>query len=242
MQTPYKAISTLLTFVGTALALVLALVWNSPAVLADPAPSDTTDRAHYEAITGESADEDKAVWDSFYRNKSKTLGRDPVSFLKDYVHVIPKGRAFVPAMGEGRNAIFLAKKGFEVDGNDFSEVAVERALGEAKQQKVSFKPIVADLNKYRFPVGVYDLVLISLFYSKELLPKFKAAIKKGGYIMFYNRVADPSAPKSRGDDAPADFSVVPSELKAALGDFKIHTFKEYVDQGVKVVGVLARKP
>lgn len=237
MQSSYKTTLALVTLLGA--IFVFALLPGKP--FAGPVRGDNGDRVSYEAITGESADEDKSVWDSFYRNKNKSLGKDPVSFLKDFVHTIPKGRAFVPAMGEGRNAIFLAKKGFTVDGNDLSDVAVDRALGEAKQQKVTFKPIVADLNTYQFPDSTYDFILVSLFYSKELIPKFKRALKKGGYIMFYNRVVDPSARK-RADDSPNEFIVDPADLKASLKDFEIKAYKEYADQGVKVVGILARKP
>ncbi|MBS1959484.1 MAG: methyltransferase domain-containing protein [Bdellovibrionales bacterium] len=222
------------------LGSVLGYALYSSALLAGPIRGENSDKVSYEAITGESADEDKSVWDSFYRDKNHGLEKDPVSFLKDYIHLIPKGRAFVPAMGEGRNAIFLAKKGFEVDGNDISDVAIEKTLGEAKQQKVMIKTILADLSKYSFPEDYYDFVLVSLFYSKALIPKFKASVRKGGYIMFYNRVVDTSS--KRKSSIPDEFLVKPSDLKEGLKDFKIKAYKEYSDQGIKVVGILAQRP
>jgi tellurite methyltransferase len=198
------------------------------------------DESTYEAITGDSVDDDRAVWDSFYnKSKNNALGKEAVGFLKDHLHEVKKGRAFVPAMGEGRNAIYLAKNGFTVDGADLSQVAVDHAMDEAKSQHVSIKGIVADLTAYHYPENYYDLVMVSLFYIPELIPKFKKSIKHGGYILFYEKreVEKPTSAMS-----PDDFLVKSEVLKNALKDFEIKVFKEYKDHGVDVVGVLARRP
>ena len=78
--------------------------------------------------------------------------------------MIPKGRAFVPAMAEGRNAIYLAKKGFIVEGNDISEVAIDRALEAAKKQNLEIKATVSDLEQFKYPSERYDFILVSQFY------------------------------------------------------------------------------
>ena len=197
------------------------------------------ENATYEAITGQSADEDRSVWDTFYQHKNFVFGKDPVSFLKDYLHRVPVGKAFVPAMGEGRNAIYLAKNGFQVDGNDLSEVAVDRALSEARDEKVTFKPIVADLTQYPLAPDAYDFVLVSLFYKPSLVDAFKKTVKKGGYIMLYLRIQD----DSRFDRiSPDDFAVKPAEVKNAFKDFKTVVYREYTDHGIPVLGLLAQKP
>lgn len=198
-----------------------------------------SEHATYEAITGDSADEDRSVWDSFYKNKSFIFGKDPVSFLKDNIHLIPKGKAFVPAMGEGRNAIFLAKNGFDVDGNDLSEVAIDKALNEARAQKVPLKTIVGDLNQYKYPTSYYDFILVSLFYQRSLAANFKKAVKKGGYIMFFLRR---QGPKRMKDIGPDDFAVKPEDLKEDFKDFETKIYKEFNDHGTGVIGLLVRKP
>ncbi|NDG83691.1 MAG: hypothetical protein EBX52_01465 [Proteobacteria bacterium] len=93
--------------------------------------SPPADPATYESITGDSVDDEHGVWDSFYKKKNHAFGKEPVAFLKEHLRNLRKGRAFVPAMGEGRNAIFLARNGFKVDGVDLSSVAVDRAVEEA---------------------------------------------------------------------------------------------------------------
>jgi tellurite methyltransferase len=237
MATATKGITGILTLFG----LVIAATLYENRLVAGPVRGDSLigDKSNYEAITGESADEDRSAWDSFYRHKKNQDGQEPIGFLKANIQSLGRGRAFVPAMGEGRNAIYLAKMGFEVDGNDVSDVAIEKAMAEARRQKVSVKPILADLNDYSIPEGHYDLVVLSLFYSKSVIQKLKKSVRRGGHLLVYNRTEDPSAKKK--SDAPSDFLVQPAEIKEQLKDFEIRVFKEYEDQGFKVVGVIARK-
>jgi SAM-dependent methyltransferase len=70
-------------------------------------------------------------------------------------------------MGEGRNAVFLAKNGFDVDGCDISEIAIEKSKILAKEHNVKLNTFVADLEKYRIPNNKYDLYNLYLLYAKE---------------------------------------------------------------------------
>ncbi len=198
-----------------------------------------TDPSTYEAITGESADEEKAAWDSFYRSRESGFKNQPVGFLRDHLTMIPKGRAFIPAMGIGQNAIYLAKKGFLVEGVDISEVAIDTAHEAAKKQGVSIKASASDLDQFKYPTDRFDLIVVSQFYRDSLIPKFKAALKKGAYILFYEK-RDTGKPQKQV--SPDDFLVKSSDLKAALKDLDIRIFQEYRDHGTEVIGVLARKP
>jgi len=215
------------------------MICISPAHAGRPQFGDGTgDESTYEAITGEKTDDERSAWDSFYKLNANIFGKEAVSFLKDHLHEVKKGRAFVPAMGEGRNAIYLAKNGFTVDGCDLSDIAVSRALDEAKTQRVTIKGITADLTQYTYPENYYDLVMVSLFYMPELMPRFKKTLKKGGYILFYEKL-DTGKPLT--SVTPDDFFVKSNDLKSALKGFKIKVFKEYKDHGIDVLGVLAQK-
>jgi len=190
----------------------------------------------YEAITGESADEERSFWDSFYKQKDNAFGKEAVGFLKENLNKIPRGKAFVPAMGEGRNALFLAKNGFEVVGNDISDIAVDKAKVMAKKMNLKLKASVVDLKEYKFPENQFDFIFISLFFDKTLLPSLKKSLKKGGYIMFYEEIYNGDPKK-----APSLFWVKSNELQELLKDFQMITYKEYDDQGKRVAGALARK-
>jgi tellurite methyltransferase len=222
------------------LIYTLLLLCNAPLSWAEP-PKQKPDSENisYEAITGESADDDKTVWDDYYKNRKNAVEKEPAGFLKDNISQIPKGKAFVPAMGEGRNAIYLAKNGFAVDANDISEVAIETALAEARKQKVTLKTAVVDLNQYKFPENIYDFIMVSYFYEKKLIPQFKKALKKGGYIMFFNQLDTQANGRMA---SPDDFPVKAGQLKEDFKDYQIKIYREYNDRGLKVVGLLAKKP
>ena len=202
-------------------------------------PARSAPHSGYEAVTGDSPDEDRSIWDSFYEHKSNVFGKEAVGFLKENLHRVRKGRAFVPAMGEGRNAVYLARHGFKVDGVDLSPIAVDRAVELARSQHVSVKGIVADLTTYAYPLHAYDFVFVSLFYMDQLIPKFKQVVKPGGHIMIYLK-ADTGKPAA--GTTPDDFLVKSSTLKAAFKDFQTLSFKEYRDHGVDVIALLARRP
>ncbi len=60
-------------------------------------------------------------------------GFDPAQFLVENEELLPKGRVLDVAMGSGRNAIYLARFGFEVEGVDMSPEAVNTALESAEK-------------------------------------------------------------------------------------------------------------
>ena len=224
---------------GRVFGLILLLCLFAPPALPDSSgPLPPPDSATFEAITGESPEEDHSAWDRFYQKKNHAFGKDAIGFLRENLEIIPRGRAFVPAMGEGRNAIFLARNGFKVEGVDLSQIAVDRALQEAKAKKTSIKGIVGDLFEYPYPKEAYDFILVSLFFSERLLPKFKSALKKGGYIMFYLK-RDNGRPAS--SLVPDDFRVKGGALKASLQEFETLIYREYIDQNMDMVAILARK-
>ncbi|MBI5747375.1 MAG: methyltransferase domain-containing protein [Nitrospirae bacterium] len=65
-------------------------------------------------------------WDTRYLTGDYSPAKEPSRLLAQLLTLLPKGRALDIACGEGRNAIFLAKSGYEVDAVDISSVALER--------------------------------------------------------------------------------------------------------------------
>lgn len=73
--------------------------------------------------------------------------------------VIPTGRAIDLGCGEGSNAIYLAKRGFEVTGVDFSSTAIKRATANAKAAGVEVTFVEDDLTNLSYIKGSYDLLV-----------------------------------------------------------------------------------
>lgn len=65
-------------------------------------------------------------------------------------------------IGEGRNAFFLARNGFQVDGNDISSIAVERCQKYAKTHNLSINAEVHDISKLDIPRDSYGLIILSM--------------------------------------------------------------------------------
>ena len=76
---------------------------------------------------------DRRRWDKRFERKEFALGKEPNPFLKKHIHLLPRGKALDIATGEGRNAVFLAQHGFEVDAVDISEKGLRKAQQLARE-------------------------------------------------------------------------------------------------------------
>ena len=62
----------------------------------------------------------KEFWDSRYKSEDYAYGKEPNVFFADQIGNIPPGKLLLPCEGEGRNAVFAAALGWEVDAVDFT--------------------------------------------------------------------------------------------------------------------------
>lgn len=184
---------------------------------------------------------DKEFWNKRYRTEVYIYGREPVEFLKEHVNILLKGRVLDIAMGEGRNAIFLAKNGFDVDGCDISEVAIKKAQELAEENGVRICTFVADLELYKLPKGVYDTVVCFYYLQRGLIPDMKDALKPGGVIMYETYTMENI---ERGFEGPKnkEYLLKSNELLNLFADFKIIYYRELiVDNKKAIASLIARK-
>ena len=115
------------------------------------------------------------MWDQRYEESDLVWTAEPNQFLPELVAGLEPGTALDVACGEGRNAIWLARQGWDVTGVDFSPVAIEKAWTLADDAEVEW--IVADVTDYE-PSAPFDLVI--LFYlhvmPEDLAGTFARAI------------------------------------------------------------------
>lgn len=193
------------------------------------------------ALTGDSdfADE-RTAWDRTYSRRDYVFGKDPSDFLVEHVDKLPKGRALDIATGEGRNAVYLAKKGFRVEGVDISVVGLRKAQKLAAENGVKVQTTNADLNKYPIKPGTYTAILNFYYLQRSIFPQIKAGLKKGGVVMFENHlVGQLKLPGGRSYEK--DFLLEPGELKKAFSDFEILYYAEKNDGKNAVASLIARK-
>ncbi len=173
------------------------------------------------------SEEDKKKWNKRYNTKEYIYGKEPIKFLKDNINILARGKALVLAMGEGRNAIFLAENGFDVDGCDISEIAVEKSKLLAARNNVQLNAFVADLEKYKIPTNKYDLITCIYYTQKNLIPQIKDGLKKGGMVLFETYTIDQL---KYGTDAPGPknpaYLLKHNELLDLFRDFHILYYRE----------------
>ncbi len=109
---------------------------------------------------------------------------EPVPFLVENIGLLPRGRVLDVAMGNGRNAIYLAKIGFPVEGVDISADAVNQALKAAYKAGVTIKVQVTDLEKgFLIPKDTYDVIICFNYLQRALIPQIKDGIRRGGMVV-----------------------------------------------------------
>ena len=104
---------------------------------------------------------DSASWDRRYAGRELVWTAEPNRFLVAGTETLAPGRAIDLACGEGRNAIWLAERGWQVTAVDFSAAGLARAARLAAERKVSVDWVQADLLDYQPAPGRFDLVLIA---------------------------------------------------------------------------------
>jgi 2-polyprenyl-3-methyl-5-hydroxy-6-metoxy-1,4-benzoquinol methylase len=130
----------------------------------------------------------KEFWDERYINNEMVYGFKPNRFLEDQLVELPLGEILLPAEGEGRNAIFAAKLGWQVHAFDFSEVAQQKALAFAKLNQVEVNYEVIDLTQFNAPEKSFDVIaLIYVHLKPDLRTSFHQKIarwlKPGGKLI-----------------------------------------------------------
>src|SRR5439155_10668659 len=108
----------------------------------------------------------------------------PNQTLIDAVKGKKSGTALDIAMGQGRNAVFLATQGWKVTGVDISAEGIKQAKEAAAKQKVKLDTVEADIDTYDLGKDRWDLVtLIYAGNDPKLIERIKPAIKKGGMFV-----------------------------------------------------------
>lgn len=149
---------------------------------------------------------DAAGWDERYASKDVVWSAGPNRFVAEQVADLPPGRALDVAAGEGRHAVWLAQRGWQVTAVDFSRVGLDRARAWAQEHGITFETRVADVRTADLGEAAYDLVLIAYLQlpRSELAPihrRAAAAVAPGGTLLVVGHDRDNL---TRGHGGPQD--------------------------------------
>jgi SAM-dependent methyltransferase len=168
---------------------------------------------------------DRKRWDKRFGRKEFALGKEPNPFLKKHIHLLPKGKALDIATGEGRNSVFLAQNGFEVDAVDISERGLKKTQKLAREKGVHINTFLVDLDQYQIEKERYDLIANFYFLKRPLIPRMKKGLKKRGKVIFETYLLEHRT-LGTGGPKQAKYFLKPNELLRLFKNFRILFYRE----------------
>jgi len=173
----------------------------------------------------------KEFWDERYSVSEFVYGKQPNEYFSKKLDELKPGKLLLPAEGEGRNAIYAAKKGWQVTAIDFSSKAKEKALLLAEENNVGIEYIIIPVEEYNFPEDKFDAAaLIFAHFSPYLRARIHnlvvKSLKPGGTLIIeaFNKKQI-----NNNTGGPGDISMLYNieELQNDFPDLNIKELKEY---------------
>lgn len=194
-------------------------------------------------------------WDDRYSSTDYAYGTEPNDFLVGVVDNIPVGRILCIAEGEGRNAVFLASRGYDVVAVDSSSVGLKKAQLLAAEKSVSITTIQANLSDYKIQPETYTGIIsiyghLPLEVRKNIHSEAVRGLCSGGVFILE---AFTKEQLNHNTGGPKDINMLMSltELKDELSGMDLLIAREItrdVQEGIyhtglsAVVQIMARKP
>ncbi len=177
---------------------------------------------------------DRLRWNARYASSTPDFAAD--EWLVDRETVIARrrenARALDLACGTGRNALYLATLGYDVDAWDISDTA----LGELSTtleslrrggESLAVHPRLVDLEDVSsLPESEYDLVLVFNYLQRSLFAPIKAALRSDGLLVIRALMQ-----RLSGEDRNPAFLLLPGELQAAFADLELVEYQEQAAEG-----------
>jgi SAM-dependent methyltransferase len=153
---------------------------------------------------------DRDDWNRRYSMRELIWTSVPNRFLVAETEALEPGRALDLACGEGRNAVWLAERGWRVTGVDYSDVALEKARTLAAARGVDVEWIAADLEGFEPEAAAFDLVVVLYLQvpgeeRRAILRRAERAVAPGGVLLV---VGHDSTNLERGYGGPRDPAVL----------------------------------
>jgi SAM-dependent methyltransferase len=163
---------------------------------------------------------DSNAWDERYAGNELVWSAEPNRFLVAETEPLPPGRALDLACGEGRNAVWLAERGWDVTGVDFSNVGLDKARRLAGGRGVSVHWELADVTEYTPARESFGLVIVMYLHLPEAARRVAfrhaaVAVAPGGTLLVVGHdITNPSV----GWGGPRDSAVLygPDDVVADL--------------------------
>ncbi|MEZ4600931.1 MAG: methyltransferase domain-containing protein [Syntrophotaleaceae bacterium] len=167
----------------------------------------------------------------------------PDTWLIRALPLLPPGRLLDVACGRGRNALFMAEKGYVVTAVDASAEGLSQLAAEAGQRDLTIALHRQDLEaKPDLPAEAFDVVLQFFYLQRSLIPALKQAVRPGGVAVV--RTFSHAGPWAGGPGHP-EYALGEGELLKLFAGWEILLHEEGLEQshrGGSLAGIVARRP
>ena len=169
-------------------------------------------------------------WDKIYKTEKNPFGSEPSLFIKNYLSDFPKDKPILDlGSGDGRNAIFLAQKGFDVTCVDISKEALGKLTEKAKELRVQskIKTIITDIAQFKFETSYGLIICYTILHflldadARRIIQDMQRFTLPNGLNIVTDFVGD--GPLKRANE---NFWLEESELKLLYKDWKTLYYKE----------------
>jgi len=169
-------------------------------------------------------------WDERYSKSEFTYGKEPNHFFKNELDKLTPGNILLLGEGEGRNALYAALKGWNVDAVDFSTKAKEKALQLAEENDIHINYKVVDLSKYKLKQNYYDAIAIIYLHLKPEIRNYihsqvSESLRTGGKLILEVFEKDQLG-KSSGGPQNLEMLYSIEELKNEFVNIKIELLQK----------------
>ncbi len=180
------------------------------------------------------SDATREKWDRIYSERSAEYGH-PVRVVEENLHLLPaSGKGLELACGLANNSFAIAARGIEMEAWDISAVAAARVNQRATETGAQVTACARDVVINPPAAGEYDVVVVSHFLDRTIIPAIINTLKPGG-LLFYQtftqtRVAE-SGPKTN------DWRLADGELLTLFAALRPLVYREEGQTGDTSTGL-----
>lgn len=177
-------------------------------------------------------------WNQRYASADYVYGTSPNIFYREKLEFVPPGKILFPAEGEGRNAVYAAKSGWNVTAFDLSTEGKKKAELLAGLDNVKIDYTIDNFESITYPLNHFDCIVLIFAHMNpvkrsEYHQKLMSFLKPGGLLILEGFSKNQINNNSGG---PRDIDMLFSreELQYDFGSFSELTITEtdyYLNEG-----------
>jgi tellurite methyltransferase len=158
-------------------------------------------------------------WDERYRSQERAaedFDAEPTPLLVQLADKLEPGAALDLACGTGRNALYLAQRGWKVTAIDGAPAAIEILRSRTAQPNLSIENRVADLESPEFsiPENAWDLIAVCYYLQRDLFARIRQATRPGGVVLAIVHIGEEG-------EAPSPKRALRGELRSYFAGWEI---------------------